>query len=346
MVGQAVKAQVKDNILMAMVQFINQDIMRIMEQVITQEFVKVNMEEIATLPAEIKNSTNEQNAYIIQLFLYKKRNLKDGTKEGYLNAVKRLLLLIDKPLPAIDDTDISYYLNWYEKRNININGKRNQGTTVNNERRFLSAFFTWMRKEKLRLDNPVEITQPKKVPKKPIDYYTKEEMAKLRDACKTPRDRALIEVFRSTGARVGEIVSITLDMIDWSTGDIMICGEKGDRYRPIYLDADARYYLKKYIDQRTDTNNSIFVHDRGACDTLQPCGIRVAMKQIAKRAGVECRVYPHKMRKTLGMDLKNKGVDIGTIQEIMGHANPAVTAMYYAQSTPGTLRNVRERTAA
>jgi integrase len=78
---------------------------------------------------------------------------------------------------------------------------------------------------------------------------------------------------------------------------------------------------------------------------MSTCGIRCAFKIIGERAGIQCRVYPHKMRKTLGMTLKNKGVDIGTIQEIMGHASPAVTAEYYAQSTPATLRYVRERVA-
>lgn len=78
---------------------------------------------------------------------------------------------------------------------------------------------------------------------------------------------------------------------------------------------------------------------------MTTCGIRSVLKTIGKRAGIKSRVYPHKMRKTLGMNLKNKGVDIGTIQEIMGHASPAVTAQYYAQSTPETLRSVRKRVA-
>ena len=72
-------------------------------------------------------------------------------------------------------------------------------------------------------------------------------MEKLRDGCRTLRERAMIEVFRSTGARVGELVAVTMDMIDWITGDIMICGEKGGRFRPIYLDEEARYHLKKYL---------------------------------------------------------------------------------------------------
>lgn len=346
MAEKTIKMQIKDNIIMAMLRYVEQDIIHILEEVITEEFVKVNMEEITTLPVEARSSIDEQNKYIVNLFLYKKRNLKEKTKENYLNAVKRLIVLVNKPLTGIDGNDISYYLKYYENRNMVTSGKKNQGVTINNERRFLSAFFTWMRKEKLVTENPVETTEPRKVPLKPIDYFKKEEIAKLRDACKDARDRALIEVLRSTGARVGEIIPITLDMVDWRTGDIMICGEKGDKYRPIYLDEDARYYLNKYLETRNDNSPYLFVHARGIKDVLRSCGIRAVMKKIAKRAGVKCRVYPHKMRKTLGMNLKNSGVDIGTIQEILGHANPAVTATYYAQSTPGTLRSVRERVAA
>lgn len=103
----------------------------------------------------------------------------------------------------------------------------------------------------------------------------------------------------------------------------MICGEKGDRYRPIYLDGEARYHLKKYLDSRTDTDPHLFVGKKAPHRPLTTSAIRREMKVIAERTGVTCRVYPHKMRKTLGMDLKNHGVDIGTIQEIMGHARSA-----------------------
>lgn len=219
--GQTVKAQVINNIVVAMAGHVAKDVLDILHQVIVKEFVNVNMEEITTLPAEYQNDTDQRNKYIIQLFIVKKR-IKDNTKEAYLSAVKRLITLIDKPLDKIEESDISYYLSWYEKRNLNAGGKKNQAVTVNNERRFLSAFFTWMRKEKLIGDNPVEATDPLKAIRKPIDYFKPEEMAKMRDACKNLRERALIEVLRSTGARVGELVEITLDQIDWSTGDIMM----------------------------------------------------------------------------------------------------------------------------
>ena len=107
-----------------------------------------------------------------------------------------------------------------------------------------------MRKAKLIADNPVECIPAKKVALKPIDYYTPEEMARMRDACKTPRQRAILEVFRSTGARVGELVEITMNQVDLETGDIWIQGEKGGRYRTIYLDDDARHYYKQYLAAR------------------------------------------------------------------------------------------------
>lgn len=344
---QTIKAEIINNVLVAMSLYIvEQQTLAMLENVMQQELVRVNMEEITTLPAERKDDISQRNQYIIQLFLVKKRDLARGTKENYLNAIRRLLTEITaKSLDQMDTTDIDWYLSRYEIRNVSGGGKKNQPSTYNNERRFLSAFFTWMRLEKLITDNPVESIPAKKVPLKPIDYYSPEESARLRDACKNIRERALLEVLRSTGARIGEIADITLDQIDLRTGDIWIQGEKGGRYRTIYLDEDARYYYKQYLVGRKGDSQYLLPQSRKPYGKMTTCGFRSVMKTIGKRAGLRCRVYPHKMRKTLGMNLKNHGVDIGTIQEVLGHASPAVTSMYYAQSTPRTLRSVRERIA-
>lgn len=342
---QTIKAEIINNVLVAMSLYImEQQTLTILQNVMQQELVMVNMEEITTLPAERKDDISQRNQYIIQLFLVKKRDLARGTKENYLNAIRRLLTEIStKSLDQMDTTDIDWYLSRYEIRNVSSGGKKNQPSTYNNERRFLSAFFTWMRLEKLIADNPVESIPAKKVPIKPIDYYSPEESAKLRDASKNIRERALLEVLRSTGARIGEIAEITLDQIDMRTGDIWIQGEKSGRYRTIYLDDDARHYYGLYLDSRKDDCPYMFPRSRKPYGKMTTCGFRAILKTIRKRAGLTCRVYPHKSRKTLGMNLKNRGVDIGTIQEIMGHADPGVTARYYAQSTPRTLRSIRER---
>ena len=338
--GSNVKKEFLNNIIVRMASCLNKEQLVIMEQVITEALVRVNIEEITTLPIEWHDDAEQMNQYIIQLFLYKKK-VKDNTKAAYVGTIKRLVTLIQKPLNKMDESDLFYYLMWYQKRS----GKKLQATTINNERRFLSAFYTWMRKEKLIADNPVEAIEPMRVLRKPVDYFKPEEVAKMRDACRNSRERALVEVLRSTGARVGELVDIEVDQIDWKTGDILILSEKSDRYRTIYLDDDARHYLKKYLDERKDDSQYLFPRSRSPYGKITTCGIRNMFKEIGVRAGVQCRVYPHKMRKTLGMNLKNKGVDIGTIQEIMGHASPAVTAEYYAQSTPATLRYIRERAA-
>lgn len=343
---QTVKTEIINNVMVAMSYYIEQQaILTVLEQVIQQELIRVNMEEITTLPAERKDSIAERNKYLIQLFMIKKRNLKRGTLEGYLGAIKRLITVIsNKSLDQMDETDIEWYLAQYERRE-GSQGRALEATTYNNERRFLSAFYTWMRKSKFIADNPVESTEPKKVILKPIDYYAPEEIIRIRDACQDERERAIIEVFRSTGARVGEIAEITLDQVNLETGDIWIQGEKGGKYRTLYLDDDAKHYYKAYLDTRTDDCPYMFTRTRRPYGKMCTCSYRNIMKDIGKRAGLTCRVYPHKMRKTLGMNLKNKGVDIGIIQEVLGHASPAVTSQYYAQSTPHTLRNVRERVA-
>jgi len=270
-----------------------------------------------------------------------KKKIKDNTKAAYLLSIKKLLTFIHKPLVSMTEFDISNYLSWYE----NKGEKKIQPSTYNNERRFLSAFFAWLRKSRLIADNPVESIDPMKMVRKPIDYFQKEEIIRLRDACKNVRERALIEVLRSTGARVGELIEIKVDQIEWNTGDIVILSEKSDCYRTLYLDEDSRYYLREYLQGRKTASPYMFPQSRAPYGQMHTCGIRSLLKSIGKRAGIECRVYPHKLRKTLGMQLRNAGADLGSIQEIMGHANPATTAQYYAQSTPETLRNIRRRVA-
>lgn len=343
--NESIKNQVINDVIVAMSYALSAEMLQILEKVLIDKLVNVTMEKMNTLPVEIKNSVDEQNRYVIQLFLYKKKKLAKGTRLGYVSAVTKLVTLLYKPLVQMDEQDIFYYLDWYENKNIQTTGKKNQPQSVNNERRFLSAFFTWMRKEKLIAVNPVEAVEPLKEQKKPIDFFSPQEMAQLKDGCKTLRERALIEVLRSTGARVGEIVRITVDQINWETGDILILGEKSNRFRTIYLDPEALYHYKKYYDSRENETEHMFTTERKPYKRLETCTIRSIMKEVAARAGVTNRCYPHKMRKTLGMDLKNKGVDIGTIQEVMGHADSKVTSLYYAQSTADTLRIVRQRTA-
>lgn len=342
----SVKTEVINNIMLQMSMYLEKSTLDILQRVIEEQFVFLNMDRITTLPATVDRSTEEQNKYFLGLYKIKKRNLSPKTLEQYIRAMEAFVAVIDKPLTEVDTIDVDYYLRQYETRNVATGGKKNQASTMNNERRYLSAFFTWMRKERFITGNPVEAIEPFKEIRKPIDYFRPVQMEELREGCISVRDRAILEVFRSTGARIGEIVQINREDIDWQTGDVLICGEKGGRYRTIYLDEVARYHLRKYLDQRADDDEALFVADRKPFGRLHTSGIRNILKQISKRMDMDCRVYPHKLRKTLGMNLRNAGVDIGDVSDVLGHANTTVTKRHYAQATPETLRDIRRRSVA
>ena len=274
---QAINSKVRDNILLAMSPYLDAVVMDTLQRAIEEQFVNLVMKELETLPATIDRSTDEQNKYIIQLFLLKKKNLAEKTKEAYLNAVKHLITQVDKPLTEINDLDISYYLRWYEEYNERQGGKRNKATTVNNERRFLSAFFSFMRRSKLISENPVETTEPLKEEKKPIDYFRGEELEMLREGCQNLRDRALIEGLRSTGLRVGEFEKINQEDINWSTGDVYVKREKGGTDAPAYLDDVAMYHIRLYIEERTDDNPALIVSYGRPHKQLAAAGIRNVM---------------------------------------------------------------------
>lgn len=346
MLNSNIKTDVINNILLQMSEHMERATLDILQKVIEEQLVFVNMEEIATLPAVAKESVEEKNKYLVGLMLIKKRNLAKETKQQYCDAVGRLAAVIEKPYTEMDEVDIDYYLRCYEMRNVAAGGRKNQASTCNNERRYLSAFFTWMRKEKFITYNPVEAVEPLKEVRKPIDYFRPAQIEELREGCESLRDRAIVEMLRSTGARVGEIPQINKADIDFQTGDVMILGEKSGKYRTLYIDEIARYHLLKYLECREDGEDALFVWDKRPYNRLKKCGIQDAVRRIAKRENMQYRVYPHKMRKTLGMNLKNSGVDVGIIQEVLGHANPTVTARYYAESTPETLRTIRCRVAA
>lgn len=343
-----IKSEMRNNVIVQMRQYVNTEVLNILDDILIEELRQVAIERMETLPAEVQNTIDERNKYIIELFLCKKAFLAKGTLEDYLRSVKMFLMFNHKALNEVTDIDISCYLNWYERRNVNNNGKINRGVTVNNERKFLSAFFGWMRKEKMIESNPVEAIPQRPEQRGPIDCFTRTEMEKLREACASERDRAILEVLRSTGARVGEVLRINRFCINWETGDVMVQSEKKrttNSYRLLYLDEECRYHLQKYLSTRIDNNPCLFIACRAPYNALKKSGVEVIMKNIGKRAGLECRVYPHKMRKTLGMTLREKGVDIGTIQEVLGHEDTAITVKYYASSTADTLRQIRKRAA-
>lgn len=318
-----IKEQVKSNIIMAMRIHLDPATMDVLESVLVKEFCAIDFVEMETLPATM----TDINEYIMQLYIDKRTNkIKDSTIQYYMNTVRQLIDIVNKPLIKMEQNDIEYYLRYLHKQG-------NSNTSLNNRRRNLSAFFTWMRKSKLIADNPVDAIEPYPVMQKPIEHMDSEEMELLKDACRNNRERALIEVLRSTACRLGEIPTIEVCDIDWSTGQVVVFGQKTNTYRLVMLDDVALQYIDFYLQERgigRDSKEPLFTHERGdKSQVLQADGVYYCVKQIAKRSKVEKNVYPHLFRKTTATRIIERGGSDEQAGEYLGHTPHTVTGRHY-----------------
>lgn len=339
------KEALRDNILTAMKPYLDAVAMDMLNQVIVQQLFNVDVVEIGeTLPATRENT----NQYIMELFMAKKApKLSQKTTEYYLRSIKNFIAFIGKSLLDVTDMDIEYYLQHYAR-------KGNKTTTINNERRVISAFFTWMRRSHLITENPCESIEKYVEIEKPIDHMEDWEMEALRDACKVKtinkvtkieeyreclRDRALIEFLRSTAVRIGECASVNVQDINWDTGDILIYGQKGRAYRTVCLDDVAKYHLRKYIESRADNNPALFVSSKAPHTRMERSGLRAAIKQIGRRSILDRNVYPHLFRKTTATNMARRGCPGELISLYLGHKNGNVTNKHYAYRGPQQVKN-------
>lgn len=274
-----------------------------------------------TLPA----TSDDCNEYVIKLFLATKATkLSEKTVTYYLDTIKRLIDVVHKSLTEITSIDICYFLSTLRRDN--------NAVSLNNLRRNISAFYTWMRKSHLIAENPCEAVEPYKEVEKPIDHLDAPEYEQLKTGCNSSRDRALIEFLRSTAMRVGEINAVKLSDIDWTTGLITIYSKKSHAYRPVCLDSIAIKYLSEYINERKlslSSNAPIFTQAH-SYKPLGDGGIRDALNNIAARSGLARRVYPHLFRKTTATNIVRRGGSVHDAGEYLGHKDSSVTGKHYS----------------
>lgn len=338
--AQTMKEILRDSILTQMQPHISGEEMDMLNQAIAKALFNVDVVEMETLPAT-QDTTNE---YILKLYGVKKiPKLSVQTANYYLLTIKRFIAFAGKSLLNITDMDVDVYLNAYA-------GKGVCEATVNNERRNLSAFFTWMRQSHLITENPVENVEKLSEIEKPIDYLQDWEMEALRDACKVRgnnqeeyreclRDRALLEFLRSTAVRVGECVTLNQTDVDWQKGEVLVFGHKTKAYRRACLDDVAKYHLKKYIDSRADSNEALFVALKGKHGRLHKAGVEYILREIAKRSILTRRVYPHLLRKTTATNMVSKGCPRELAAFYLGHKNGNTKTLnkHYAATEPAQI---------
>lgn len=265
---------------------------------------------------------NISNDEFLKLFLDAKKveGCSERTIRFYKSTIEHLLFSIDTPVRKMTTEIIRNYLVEYQK----INNCSN--VTVDNIRRNLSSFFSWLEEEDYILKSPMKRIHKIKTKTVVKNVISDEGIEKLRDNCSSIRDLAIIDLLYSTGIRVGELVNLNIDDIDLDGRECVVYG-KGDKERRVYFDAKAKVHLREYIESRKDNNKALFVTLDAPHDRLKISGVEIRLRQLGRKLELE-RIHPHKFRRSMATRAIDKGMPIEQVQKILGHSQIDTTMQY------------------
>ena len=266
--------------------------------------------------------TQENEPDFVEMFLAAKRI--EGCSEKsllyYKSTIDKMLAMIGKSAIHITTDDLRGYLSDYQEK------KHSSKVTIDNIRRILSSFFSWLEDEDYIIKSPVRRIHKVKTAKTVKETYSDEDLERMRDGCEEIRDLAMIDMLSSTGMRVGEMVTLNRDDIDFHERECVVVG-KGDKERVVYFDARTKMHLQNYLDSRTDDNEALFVSLNAPHERMKIGGIEARLRELGKRLGVE-KVHPHKFRRTLATMAIDKGMPIEQLQKLLGHQRIDTTLQY------------------
>ncbi len=259
---------------------------------------------------------------MVSLFLSAKQveGCSQKTLDYYKNTITFAIATINKPATHICTDDLREYLSDYKK------SRQSSKITIDNIRRILSSFYSWLEDEDYVVKSPVRRIKKIKTGRTVKETFTDEHLELLRDSCASSRDRAIIEILSSTGMRVGELVKLNIDDIDFQERECVVYG-KGDSERKVYFDAKTKIHLKNYLGLRTDSDPALFVSVKKPYNRLKIGGIESVVKQIGLKSKIE-NVHPHKFRRTLATRAIDRGMPIEQVQHLLGHVRIDTTMQY------------------
>lgn len=312
------KSEIKDEILTKMFGLIGPAQRAQLEEAIVVVLNRYDVQRSETSLA----TTDDTNEHLIEMFTaIKGQRIAPDTLRFYIYTIHKLLDMTHKSITTISPLDVEYFLHAMRKRG-------NSTTTVNNYLRNISAFYRWFVKQRILTFNPCDQVEQLKTIEKPIEKLSVEEFDRLRSACNTLRERCLIELLRCTALRSEEIPILTIQDIDWSTGELIAYIPKQRKYRTVYLDKLTLGYLREYTEGHEKTEPLIKSLKRDGA--LGISGINRLLKQIAKRAGLNRRIYVHMIRRTCASHILERGGSIEEAGIYLGHKPTTVTGKYYA----------------
>ena len=259
---------------------------------------------------------------LIAMFIAAKRieGCSEKTLKYYQTTLDAMVSFLGKNVCHILTEDLRAYLTEYQSR------KRSSRVTIDNIRRILSSFFSWLEDEDYIIKSPARRIHKVKTASCIKETYSDEDLEKMRDNCGEMRDLAMIDMLASTGMRVGEMVLLNRDNIDFLERECVVFG-KGDKERVVYFDARAKLHLQEYLESRTDDNQALFVTLRAPHERIQIGGVEHRLREMGKKLNIS-KVHPHKFRRTLATRAIDKGMPVEQLQRLLGHQRIDTTLQY------------------
>ena len=271
----------------------------------------------------VSGSIPAEETDVVEAFITAKRieGCSEKTLSYYRKTIEALVAGVGKAVRQITTDDLRRYLTNYQVQ------RRSSKVTIDNIRRILSSFFSWLEDEDFIVKSPVRRIHKVKTAKVVKDTYTDEALELMRDNCKTARDLAMIDLLSSSGMRVGELVKLNREDINFNERECIVFG-KGNKERIVYFNARAKIHLQQYLAERKDRNKALFVSLAKPHNRLQISGVETRLRKIGKLSKI-VRVHPHKFRRTLATMAIDKGMPVEQVQKLLGHVK-IDTTMHYA----------------
>lgn len=310
-------------------------ILQQMQQTLTSSQLKQLRGALCSVLRDKRHQT-DSNEGLLSLFITAKQveGCSQKTLDYYQNTLAMMDSALGKPYTQVSSNDLRTYLNDYE---------RNRGAskvTIDNIRRIMSSFFSWLEDEDYIVKSPVRRIRKVKTATIAKEVLSDEELVKLRDNCSNERDLAIVEMLSSTGMRVGELVKLDRRDISFQERECLVTG-KGNKQRVVYFDAKTKLHLRSYLDSRQDAHPALFVSLQGEPKRISISNVETRLKRLGEKAGTS-RVHPHKFRRTLATHAIDKGMPIEQVQKLLGHAK-IDTTMHYAMVNQNNVKTSHRR---
>lgn len=271
---------------------------------------------------EKDESIQESSVDYLTEFLSTKKveGCSDRTLSYYKTTINNMLANINKSIKQIETGDLRLYIASYS------DSHKVSKTTLDNIRRIISSFFSWLEEENHILKSPARRIHKIRTGTTVKSVYSDEELEMLRDSCDNLRDLAIIDFLSSTGVRIGELVNIDISDVDFDKRECLVIG-KGNKERIVYFDARSKIHLLEYLERRCDNNEALFVSLNRPYNRLKISGVEIRLRKLGKKLNID-RVHPHKFRRTLATKAIEKGMPIEQVQILLGHTKIDTTLHY------------------